>query len=79
MTEREPTADPPPAIKRALIEQQIALWVNTAYDAKIRLRVQKAIGDTEQQAAIIKDMERCEKALDALAAELAALPDAGSV
>ena len=64
------TAEPATGVKRALLEQEIAMWVNTRYQAQVRLRVQKAIGDTEQQAAIIKDLERCEKALDALQAEL---------
>ena len=61
-------------MKRAIIQQEIALWQNTSYQASVRMRVQQKLGNTEQQAAITKDMERCEMALDALSEELAALP-----
>jgi hypothetical protein len=66
--------EPPVEVKRALVQQQFDLWVRTHYDASVRFRVFKAIEDTEQQAAAIKDMARCTKALDHLREELAALP-----
>jgi hypothetical protein len=59
--------------KRALIEQDMQLWRNTRYQCEIRRRVQQRIGNTEGEAAMIAELERCEKALDVLAEELAAI------
>lgn len=68
-------AEPPPAVQRSLLENEIAMWVRTRYMARVRLRVQTAIdGEAEARAALLADLEKCERALDALAHDLAALP-----
>lgn len=74
----DPIVDPDPAVdvQRAILQQEIALWINTKYQGQVRLRVQRAIdGDKEVQAGLIADLERCERALDALRSELGALAD----
>jgi hypothetical protein len=71
-------AEPAWSVQRSLLENEIAMWINTRYMARVRLRVQTAIGgEAETRAALIADLEKCEKALDALSADLAALPDEG--
>lgn len=75
MIDQNEFAQPPLAVQRSLLENEIALWVNTRYMARVRLRVQTAIGgDVETRAALIADLEKCERALDALRTDLAALP-----
>jgi hypothetical protein len=77
MIDQNEHTQPPIAVQRSLLENEIALWINTRYMARVRLRVQTAIdGEAEVRAALIADLERCEKALDALAHDLAALPGA---
>ena len=59
-------------VKRVLLDQELALWRNTQYQIGVRLRVSRRIGDdTETQAGYIKQLERCERAIDALSNELA--------
>ena len=59
-------------VKRALLDQELVLWRNTQYQIGVRLRVSRRIGDdTETQAGYIKQLERCERAIDALSDELA--------
>lgn len=68
-------AEPSFDVQRKLLEQEIAMWINTRYQSRVRLRVQTAIGgEAETRAALIADLEKCERALDALAQDLAALP-----
>lgn len=68
-------AEPAFDVQRILVQQEIDMWVRTRYMARVRLRVQTAIGgEAETRAALIADLEKCEKALDALAQDLAALP-----
>lgn len=66
-------ADVPTDVKRQIIEQDMQMWRNTRYQCEIRMRVQRRIGNTEGEATMITELERCEKALDAMAEELAAL------
>jgi hypothetical protein len=67
--------DIPVEVKRALLEQEIGLWRNTKYITSVRYRVQKGIGTpAEELAPLVRDLEKCEKMLDALNGELAALP-----
>lgn len=62
------------ATRRAILEQERQMWANTRYQAEIRLRVQRRIdGGVDVEAALIKDMERCEKAIDVLDEELRTL------
>jgi hypothetical protein len=66
--------DVPVEIKRQIVQQEIQLWRNTRYQFEVRLRVEKRIGGTpEAQAEHIRQLETCEKRLDALQAELEAL------
>lgn len=77
MIEQPRFGEPELRTQRKLMQEEIAAWVNTRYQCQVRLRVQKAIGgEKEIQAALIKDLERCERALDALAEEVARLPPA---
>lgn len=76
LTQANVLEGPPLEVQRKLLINEIMLWTNTRYQSQVRLRVQKAIdGEVEIQAALIKDLERCEKALDMLEHELAMLPD----
>ena len=65
--------EPPVEVKKQLLEQEIIMWVNTRYQAQIRYKVHKKLGIKTQQAEIVKELEQCEKALDLLRQELAAL------
>lgn len=63
-----------PEIKRAIVEQEIALWRNTRYQLEVRARVARRVGCTpEQEAAALAELARVEQTLDALAEELAAI------
>jgi uncharacterized protein Yka (UPF0111/DUF47 family) len=61
---------------RAILDQEIKVWLNTRYLTQVRRRVQKAIGNTEQEAELIKELERIERGLDTLQQEYAALAPA---
>jgi hypothetical protein len=75
MIDQTEYSQPPIAVQRSLLENEIAMWINTRYMARVRLRVQTAIGgEAETRAALIADLEKCERALDALSHDLAALP-----
>lgn len=77
MIDEAELAQPPLKVQRILLDQERTLWIGSRYQCQVRLRVQKAIGgEAEIQAALIKDLERCERALDALAEEVARLPPA---
>lgn len=65
--------DVPTDVKRVLINQEMQMWRNTRYQCEVRLRVQKRIGNTEGEAVLITELERCEKALDTLTEELSTL------
>jgi hypothetical protein len=68
------TADVPIEIRRQLLQQEISMWKNTRYLAEVRLRVQRRIGGTpEAEAQHMQELERCEKAIDALEEEAHAL------
>lgn len=56
----------PEQTKKLLVEQQMALWRNTQYDASVRLRVAKAIKDTHQEQQATQQIEQCIRALDEL-------------
>jgi len=63
-----------PETRRAIVEQEIALWRNTRYLTDVRLRVLRRVGGTDEQiAAQIAELERIERTLDALAEERAAI------
>jgi len=53
-------------VKRALIEQESAMWRNTRYQLQLRHRVQRALGAKDIMEQIEKELEKCEKALDVL-------------
>jgi hypothetical protein len=67
------TLDVPIETRRHLLKQEIGMWRNTRYLAEVRLRVQRRIGGSETEAQAMKELERCELALDALAEEEKAL------
>ena len=70
------SGEPTTEVKRTLLTQELSLWRNTRYQQEIRLRVAKRIdSDTENQAAIMQQLERCEKAIDMLEDELTRLDD----
>jgi hypothetical protein len=64
----------PIEVKRSIIDQERKLYLNTRYQLQVRYRVNKTIG---AEQAVLQDLEkeltRCEKIIDALAAELEAL------
>lgn len=67
--------DIPLDTKRAILVQERQMWANTRYQMEIRMRVQRRLGaSAEIEAGIVKELERCEQALDVLREELAALP-----
>lgn len=69
-----PEDDIPVAVKRQLLDQEIALWRNTRYQLALRVRVAKHLGDGDNVIGPLRaDLERCEKALDAVHAERDAL------
>ncbi|HEY4723971.1 MAG TPA: hypothetical protein VII92_19110 [Anaerolineae bacterium] len=55
-----------PEVKRAVIEQESAMWRNTRYQLQLRHRVNKALGAADVLVQIEKELEKCEKALDVL-------------
>ncbi len=60
----------PAEIKQALLQNEIAQWQQSLYVLQVRYRVQAKIGaGKEILAALTAEMERCEKALDALQEE----------
>jgi hypothetical protein len=57
-----------------ILRQERQMWLNTRYLAEVRLRVQRRIeSGPEAEAAQIKELERCERAIDALDEELRAI------
>jgi hypothetical protein len=65
---------PPVDVQRLLIQQDRQLWINTRYQMEIRLRVRRRNDpDTEIEALLIKELERCEKMITGYDQELAAL------
>jgi len=65
--------DIPVEVKLALLEQEQQMWHNSRYVFEVRARVNKRIGNVEKVVACEKELENCEKALDALAEEVKAL------
>ena len=61
--------------KRILIEQEQARWERGLYLLEVRARVFKKIGDDAGYKGVVRDMERHQQALDALAEELNGLED----
>jgi hypothetical protein len=66
--------DIPIDAKRHILTNEITAWKNGRYLSQARLRAYKAAGDTEQQAALIKDLAKQEVVIHALEEELATLP-----
>lgn len=59
------TVDPTVQIKKLVVEQEIATWRNTLYQAKVRHRVQEQIGASpETLKGCEREVERAIKALD---------------
>jgi len=58
-------------VQRAIVQQEIQMWQNSRYQLEVRARVTKRIGG--DAAPIVAELEKCEKALDALAEILAEL------
>ena len=59
---------------KAVIKRQLFDWQMSRYDLEVQLRVQKRIGGEAESIKSITDrLALCEKALDALQEELAAL------
>jgi hypothetical protein len=66
------TTEISPEVKRALIENEITLWRNTAYQAQLRHRVNKKLGADEQALKALEDeLLKAEKAVDILTEMLA--------
>jgi len=56
-----------PQVKLALIQREIMEWKQLRYTMEIRHRVNKRVGaPPETMSAVEQELERCEKALDAL-------------
>ena len=56
-----------PEVKLALLQREVVEWQQLRYTLEVRHRVNKRIGaPAEAMEPIAKDLERCEKALDAL-------------
>jgi hypothetical protein len=63
-----------PAQQRAIIEQEITLWIEERYRMELRRRIQaRPGGDADLISAINTRLVQCEAALDVLQAELAGL------
>lgn len=62
-------------VKRVLIEQDRSLWMNTRFQAEMRLRVQRRLtdhgmGSPDQIKALELSLTECEAALQVLDEEL---------
>jgi hypothetical protein len=49
--------------KKFLIEDEIRRWVNTSELFSIRFKVNEKLGKNEDNEAVKKEMENCEKAI----------------
>jgi hypothetical protein len=54
----------PIEVQRAILTQEIQMWLNSRYLFEIRIRVTRRIGG--DATPIVAELEKCEKALDAL-------------
>ncbi len=62
----------PAEVKKQLLAEELARWRNTRYLFEVRYKVGQRIGDgPELLAGYRAELERCERAIDALADELA--------
>lgn len=62
----------PVEIRKQLLEEELARWRNTRYLFEVRYKVAQRIGDgPEVLAGYRAELERCERAIDALGEELA--------
>lgn len=60
-----------PNDQRLILQQELADWKVARYRFEVRHRVAKTIGDPKEHLDNIRrDLERCEKAIDALEQEL---------
>ncbi len=67
-------SDIPVVVQRQVLVGELREWEVARYQMSVRHRVNKRIGaDAEVLARIVADLERCEKAIDVLAADLEAL------
>lgn len=68
------TDEIPNEVKKAIIQQEIGLYKNTAYQAQLRYRVNKKLGAEESVLkALEAEMTKCEATIDILNQELDAL------
>ena len=64
----------PKVVQKQILEQETAMWQQTRYRLTVRHRVNKKIGaDESVLAALVQELEQCEKVLDALSSEMKAL------
>lgn len=61
--------------KLVILERELRMWANTRYQNEVRYKVAKRIGpvETADEAAMIKEMETCQKWMDALNDEISEL------
>lgn len=57
-------------IKRELVQSEMSRYENTIYLWTIRVRIAKRLEDKALEENAMKELERCEKALDVLKEEL---------
>jgi len=58
-------------VKKAIINQELSMWLNTRYQFEVRHRINKKIGSGAEILKNIEDeLTKCEKMIDALEDEL---------
>jgi len=58
-------------VKKAIINQELSMWLNTRYQFEVRHRINKKIGSSAEILKNIEDeLTKCEKMIDALEDEL---------
>lgn len=71
--------DIPISIKKQIVKQEMEQWEVTRYQLEVRHRVNKRIGSSaDVMKSIETDLERCEKAIDALSDEMKLLDESAS-
>ena len=63
----------PVEVKRKLLSDEMQMYRNTVYVLETRHRINKRLGNEESLEALVKELEKHHKYLDALLAELKSL------
>ena len=66
-------SEPSNEVKAQIVRQEIVVYENTRYQFQLRHRVQQALGNEDLCKTIVLELEKIERGIDLLEAEVTAL------